>query len=63
MEITTTSERPFQRLALDIVGPLPITESGNRFILTMQDDLTKYSYAIPTKRYYPIEEPPSPRIL
>lgn len=23
MEITTTSERPFQRLALDIVGPLP----------------------------------------
>lgn len=26
MEITTTSERLFQRLALDIVGSLPITE-------------------------------------
>ncbi|KAL3279297.1 hypothetical protein HHI36_016805 [Cryptolaemus montrouzieri] len=45
MEITTTSERPFQRIALDIVGPLPLTELGNKFILTMQDDLTKYSYA------------------
>lgn len=45
MEITTTSERPFQRLAIDIVGPLPITVNGNRFILTTQDDLTKYSFA------------------
>lgn len=45
MEITTTSVRPFQRLAIDIVGPLPITENGNRFIMTMQDDLTKFSYA------------------
>lgn len=47
MEITTTSHFPFQRLGLDIVGPLPVTEQGNRFILTMQDDLTKYSYAVP----------------
>lgn len=45
MEITTTSERPFQRLAIDIVGPLTLTENGNKYILTMQDDLTKYSYA------------------
>ena len=47
MEITTTSSEPFERLAIDIVGPLPLTENGNRFILTTQDDLTKYSYAIP----------------
>lgn len=46
MQITTTSEKPFERLALDIVGPLPITEHGHRFILTSQDDLTKYSFAI-----------------
>ncbi|EFA04804.1 Retrovirus-related Pol polyprotein from transposon 412-like Protein [Tribolium castaneum] len=45
MEITTTSTRPFQRLGLDIVGPLPITENGNKFVLTIQDDLTKYSFA------------------
>lgn len=47
MEITTTSERPFQRIAVDIVGPLPLTENGNRFIITLQDDLTKFSYAKP----------------
>lgn len=49
MEITTTASKPFERLAIDVVGPLPLTESGNRFILTSQDDLTKYSlaFAIP----------------
>lgn len=46
MEITTTSNQPFERLAIDIVGPLPQTINNNRFILTMQDDLTKYSYAV-----------------
>lgn len=49
MVITTTSNKPFQRIALDIVGPLSLTESGNKYILTLQDDLTKFSqaYAIP----------------
>ncbi|CAF4948550.1 unnamed protein product [Pieris macdunnoughi] len=50
MEITTTSTAPFQRIALDIVGPLP--ESGTaklKFILTIQDDLTKYSIAYPIR--------------
>jgi hypothetical protein len=49
MQITTTSSKPFERIALDIVGPLNLTENGNRFVLTLQDDLTKYSqaYAIP----------------
>ena len=49
MEITSTSERPFQRVAIDIVGPLPTTEDGNTHLLTLQDDLTKFSgaYAIP----------------
>lgn len=45
MEITTTSERPFQRRAIDVVGPLPLTIHGNKFILTAQDDLKKYSFA------------------
>ena len=48
MQITSTSTSPFQRLSLDIVGPLP--EAGNaqlRFILTLQDDLTKFSAAYP----------------
>lgn len=50
MEITTTSNAPFQRVALDIVGPLP--ESGTaklKYILTLQDDLTKYSVAYPLR--------------
>ncbi|XP_063831609.1 uncharacterized protein LOC135080816 [Ostrinia nubilalis] len=48
MQITTTSTRPFERVSLDIVGPLP--EAGLnklRYILTLQDDLTKFSIAYP----------------
>lgn len=50
LEITTTSERPFEKVFLDIVGPLPLTEFGNKYILTIQDDLTKFTqaYAIST---------------
>jgi hypothetical protein len=47
MEITTTSSRPFERCALDIVGPTAVTNKGNRYILTFQDDLSKFMAAIP----------------
>jgi transposase InsO family protein len=47
MEITTTARQPFERCALDIVGPTDVTNSGNRYILTFQDDLTKFIAAIP----------------
>lgn len=46
MTITTTSKKSFEKIFLDIVGPLTETYSGNKYILTMQDDLTKYSRAI-----------------
>lgn len=51
MEITTSS-RPFETIFLDIVGPLPLTENGNKNILTLQNDLTKFSraYAIPNHK-------------
>lgn len=45
MAITTTSFTPFDKIFLDIVGPLPVTDNNNKFILTMQDDLSKYSDA------------------
>ncbi|CAF4952218.1 unnamed protein product [Pieris macdunnoughi] len=48
MQITTTATRPFERNSLDIVGPLP--EAGFqklKFILTLQDDLTKFSISYP----------------
>ncbi|XP_026743752.1 uncharacterized protein LOC113505319 [Trichoplusia ni] len=50
MQITSTSTAPFERMSLDIVGPLP--ESGTakiKYILTLQDDLTKYSIAYPIR--------------
>ena len=45
MEITSTASKPLERLAIDIVGPLPLTELGNRFFFIAQDDLTKFSFA------------------
>lgn len=47
MKITSTASRPFEKVFLDIVGPLPVSYNDNRYILTFQDDLTKYSEAFP----------------
>ena len=44
MPIITT---PFHRIAMDIVGPLPRTRSGNKYVLTICDYATKYPEAIP----------------
>ena len=38
---------PFQRVAMDIVGPLPRTKRGNQFILTFCDYATRYPEAVP----------------
>lgn len=46
---TTTSIRPFDKIFLDIVGPMSVTYENCRYILTIQDDLTKYSLAIPVE--------------
>ncbi|KAL4083100.1 hypothetical protein QTP88_028430 [Uroleucon formosanum] len=46
MLITSTSSEPFEKIFLDIVGPLVTTLLGNTYILTLQDDLTKYSMGI-----------------
>lgn len=42
-----TPNKPFEKCALDIVGPLTITTNGNKYLLTFQDSLTKFSKAIP----------------
>ncbi|CAK9834636.1 Retrovirus-related Pol polyprotein from transposon 412 [Anthophora retusa] len=49
MTLTDTPGRAFDKISLDVVGPLPTTPSGNQYILTMQDLLTKYSLAVPLK--------------
>lgn len=46
MEITTTSQEPFEKIFLDIVGPLPLSEDGMKYILTCQDDLSKFSISV-----------------
>ncbi|CAK9829609.1 Retrovirus-related Pol polyprotein from transposon 412 [Anthophora retusa] len=50
MTLTDTPGQAFDKVSLDIVGPLPTTPSGHTYILTMQDLLTKYSVAAPLKR-------------
>lgn len=47
MKITDTPTQPFEKVQIDIVGPLPETPSGNKYILTIQDNFSKYSDAIP----------------
>jgi len=44
--ITETPDKPFEKCALDIVEPLNITTSKNKYLLTFQDDLTKFRKAI-----------------
>ena len=47
MIITDTPLDAFDKISMDIVGPLPPTKSGKSYILTIQDNLTKFSLAIP----------------
>ena len=44
---TTVTSRPFERIALDILGPLPFSEKGNRYILVLADYFTKWAEAFP----------------
>ena len=40
-------EIPFDRMALDKVGPLPKTSRGHRYILVLVDYATRYHEALP----------------
>ena len=40
---------PFQRIAMDIIGPLPRSRQGNRYILVVCDYAARYPEAIPLK--------------
>jgi transposase InsO family protein len=41
------SQRPFDVVGFDIVGPLPEDKDGNRYLLTAVDHFTRYPLAIP----------------
>lgn len=47
MVITDTAQKPFEKVYLDIVGPLPISNSGNKYLLTFEDNLTKFMDCYP----------------
>ena len=42
-------EEPFQRVAMDIIGPLPRSRSGHRYVLVLCDYATRYPEAVPMK--------------
>lgn len=47
MVITTTATSAFERISLDLMGPLDIDNYDNKYILTIQCDLSKYVEAYP----------------
>ncbi|ROT64505.1 hypothetical protein C7M84_017533 [Penaeus vannamei] len=42
-------KRKFQSIAVDLIGPLPITTEGNKYILTCVDFLTHYTLVTPLR--------------
>ena len=40
-------KRPFETVSSDILGPLPITESGNRYLIVFRDFTTRYTVILP----------------
>ena len=46
MVIIDTPTTAFEKILMDIVGPLPETKSRNLYIQTIKDNFTKYSLAI-----------------
>ena len=47
--MTMTVPDPFERLSVDILGPLPITSSGNKYVLCFTDHCTRWPILIPVK--------------
>lgn len=42
MVLSRVSQKAFDKMYVDIVGPLPQSEGGNKYILSMVDDLTTF---------------------
>jgi hypothetical protein len=44
---TDTQFHPWDKIYLDLVDPMPLSEEGHKYILTCQDNLRKYLIAVP----------------
>ena len=49
MQITDTPTGPWQKIVIDFVGELPTTNEGNKFIMTIQDNFSKFVILTPLK--------------
>jgi hypothetical protein len=50
LQITTTPNVVWEKCSLDIVGPLTTTTDGNKYLLTFQDKLSKFTLAVPIQQ-------------
>ena len=42
---------PWERIAIDITGPHPVSKAGNRYILTVLDHFSKWAEAFPIRNH------------
>ena len=46
---TISSKHPFDKISWDIMGPLPLTTQGNKYVLVVTDLFSKWTEAFPLK--------------
>jgi len=42
---------PWEKVAIDITGPHPVSSKGNKFIITVMDHFTKFGFAFPVRNH------------
>jgi transposase InsO family protein len=55
---TPIADHAFERIGVDVIGPLPKTKNGNKYIVTFTDSFTRWveAYAVPEQKEETIAE-------